>query len=214
MRRWVIISLMLILALTPALASCRLPATHSSAVTTQVPASEQGANGACGRERWPVKTMSDPQAAQVDLTPVDTTVPDLTSLRAPNTLPEDGRVVPTEFTTYRLTARLVKAKIEADQDIHLVIADPKNSRDTMIVELPNPACAGAATSRVLQQMTTARQAFVGRFGTPPTTRFQRISGTAQITGIALFDFLHGQSGVAPNGIEIHPVIEFRLLGGG
>ncbi len=214
MRRSLILWLILIIALIPALASCRLPVAKSTAVATQTPESEQGTNGACGKERWPVKTMSDPQASQVDLTPVDTTVPDLTSLRAPKTLPEDGRVVPTEFTTYRLTARLVEAKIEADEDIHLVIADPKNSRDTMIVELPNPTCAGASTSRVVQQMSTVRQAFVGRFGAPPTTHFERISGTAQITGIAFFDFLHGQTGVAPNGIEIHPVIEFRLLGGG
>src|SRR5207237_586375 len=29
----------------------------------------------------------------------------------------------------------------------------------------------------------------------------------QITGVGMFDFLHGQTGVAPNGIEIHPVLD-------
>jgi hypothetical protein len=34
---------------------------------------------------------------------------------------------------------------------------------------------------------------------------------AQITGVAFFDFLHGQTGVAPNGIELHPVLGFACL---
>jgi hypothetical protein len=31
---------------------------------------------------------------------------------------------------------------------------------------------------------------------------------ATIRGIGFFDFLHGQTGVAPNGIELHPVLRF------
>jgi hypothetical protein len=32
-----------------------------------------------------------------------------------------------------------------------------------------------------------------------------------VTGIAFFDTIHGQEGIAPNGIELHPVlsIDFR-----
>ena len=29
---------------------------------------------------------------------------------------------------------------------------------------------------------------------------------AGVVGVAFFDFLHGQAGVAPNGIELHPVL--------
>ncbi len=34
----------------------------------------------------------------------------------------------------------------------------------------------------------------------------------QITGVGFFDYIHGQRGVAPNGIELHPVpeVEFPL----
>jgi hypothetical protein len=31
-----------------------------------------------------------------------------------------------------------------------------------------------------------------------------------ICGIAFFDFKHGQDGVAPNAIELHPVLGFRV----
>jgi hypothetical protein len=32
-----------------------------------------------------------------------------------------------------------------------------------------------------------------------------------MVGVAFFDFLHGQTGVAPNGIELHPVLGFACL---
>jgi hypothetical protein len=32
-------------------------------------------------------------------------------------------------------------------------------------------------------------------------------------GVAFFDFLHGQTGVAPNGIELHPILGFACLVG-
>jgi hypothetical protein len=35
-----------------------------------------------------------------------------------------------------------------------------------------------------------------------------LTGTATITGVAFFDVIHGQCGVAPNGIELHPVVKF------
>jgi hypothetical protein len=32
----------------------------------------------------------------------------------------------------------------------------------------------------------------------------------RVTGVGFFDFLHGQRGVAPNGIELHPVLEVEF----
>jgi hypothetical protein len=34
---------------------------------------------------------------------------------------------------------------------------------------------------------------------------------AVVTGVVFFDFKHGQTGVAPNAIELHPVLAFRCL---
>jgi hypothetical protein len=28
----------------------------------------------------------------------------------------------------------------------------------------------------------------------------------RITGVGFFDYIHGQHGVAPNGVELHPVL--------
>jgi len=38
-----------------------------------------------------------------------------------------------------------------------------------------------------------------------------VSVPPRVTGVAFFDFLHGQTGVAPNGIELDPVLGFACL---
>jgi hypothetical protein len=43
------------------------------------------------------------------------------------------------------------------------------------------------------------------------SRGARLCRRARVTGVALFDFLHGQTGVARNGIELHPVLAFVCL---
>lgn len=42
-------------------------------------------------------------------------------------------------------------------------------------------------------------------GPARTGRFGLLTGTATIIGVALLDVIHGQRGVAPNAIELHPV---------
>ena len=37
----------------------------------------------------------------------------------------------------------------------------------------------------------------------------RLCARAEITGVAFFDFFHHQTGVAPNEIELHPILGFR-----
>jgi hypothetical protein len=43
---------------------------------------------------------------------------------------------------------------------------------------------------------------------PAASSFTQLKGEATIRGVGFFDFLHGQTGVAPNGIELHPVLKF------
>jgi len=74
----------------------------------------------------------------------------------------------------------------------------------MIAEIPAPSCVGSG-SPFLSGITHARSQFDATF--TATTSFQTANVPVQITGIGMFDFLHGQTGVAPNGIELHPVID-------
>ena len=79
----------------------------------------------CGVERWAVKTLSDRDAPRVNLTPVPASVSALRALSPPAQLPAT-RIGPVEFTVYSLEAQVVEFKLEDDQDIHLVIADPND----------------------------------------------------------------------------------------
>ena len=67
----------------------------------------------------------------------------------------------------------------------------------MIAEAADPACAPRALPLRRRQMAGVR-------------RVVRLCW-AVVVGVAFFDFLHRQTGVAPNGIELHPVLGFRCL---
>jgi hypothetical protein len=133
----------------------------------------------------------------------------LRALPKPSSYPDNNRIGTVERTTYTLTANLLKMKREDDRDVHLVIADAATS-NTMIVELVDVACSGAISSPYKSQMQSARQAFEAACGTP-TTSFKDLTGTATMTGVGFFDVIHGQTGVAPNGIELHPLISFSSV---
>jgi hypothetical protein len=169
------------------------------------PDAAKSANG-CGVERWPIKTMSDPQAGSVSLTVHSTSVHALRVRTAPTTL-GTSRIGPVELTIFRIHARLVEFKIEADSDIHLVVADP-SSGGTMIVEFPSPSCLAVPPPGIKAKISAARSALIAACGQPSTSHFSTITGTATITGVGFWDFKHGQTGVAPNAIELHPVLAF------
>ncbi len=57
-------------------------------------------------------------------------------------------------------------------------------------------------------MRRARAAFIRACGYPSSSSFTRLRGKATITGVGFFDFDYGQTGIAPNAIELHPVIGF------
>lgn len=158
----------------------------------------------CGIERWAVKTLTDPGATRVALTPQAATIATLGSIAPPKD-PTD-RVSPTETTVFRLTdVRMTAFKQEDDSDIHLALADDANH--TMIAEFPAPSCDTTAPASLRAMMTKARADFVAACG-QPADRYQTVSGTATLTGVGFFDRIHGQRGVAPNGIELHPVLAF------
>ncbi|HEY2294574.1 MAG TPA: hypothetical protein VGM86_28065 [Thermoanaerobaculia bacterium] len=156
----------------------------------------------CGVERWSVKTGTDADVGKVNLSSsTSNTIVTMRGWPAPNPIPANNRVSPYETTVWVLNATLVEYKLESDSDYHLVLSDA--SGNTLIAEIPLPACVGSS-SPFLSKITSARNTFNSRY--TPTGSFQTANIPVQITGVGMFDFLHGQTGVAPNGIEIHPVL--------
>jgi hypothetical protein len=146
----------------------------------------------CGVERWTVKTLQD----RPHLLPLrDTTIAYLVSRPRPETLPVTR--LPFERHIFRVTAAVTLVRDEDDGDLHIVLSDSRGR--TMIAESPSsPACASRATPTRRRQMAQARD-------------HVRLCGRARVAGVAFFDFFHGQTGVARNAIELHPVLGFRCL---
>lgn len=166
----------------------------------------------CGVERWAVKTFADSDAQKVSLTPVATTVASLNGVPAPSRVALDARPnsrFPAEFSTYKVEAYLVGFKREADEDFHIVIKD-LSGPSTMVVEMP----AGDCMPKALKNESVILQAaWQTRFG-KATTKFKDIHQhkiKVEIVGVGFFDFIHGQTGVAKNGFELHRVISWKEI---
>jgi hypothetical protein len=68
----------------------------------------------------------------------------------------------------------------------------------MIAEAPSPSCDPHAPALYRREIAAARARV-------------RLCSRARVTGVAFFDYRHGQTGVAPNAIELHPLLGFRCL---
>jgi hypothetical protein len=148
---------------------------------------------ACGVERWNIKTLKD---RPLLLRARATTVVHLTSLRRPAYLPPRRRLL-RERQIFSVIAVVTLNRTEADLDHHLVL---RSGSHTMIAETPSSLCTKGATSKRRKQMAAARGA-------------ARVCAKARVVGVAFFDYKHGQTGVAPNAIELHPVLGFACLSG-
>ena len=169
-----------------------LDGSTSSASASSSSGSFGATSGGCGVERWTVKTLQDRATL---LRPSSTTVHFLVTRPAPHPLPDTR--LPFERHVYTVVAAVTLVRAEADSDLHLVL---QAGVDHMIAESPSPSCDPKATPTRRKQMAAARAKV-------------RLCAKARVTGVAFFDFEHGQTGVAPNAIELHPILAFKCLSG-
>lgn len=164
----------------------------------------------CGGGRWPVKTLSDTRSRRIPARRHDSSVSALRRVRA----------VPVRFRTprrHRFEGRIFRVRVrlrgfsrEVDHDIHLVVGDPRRPGRTLIAELPDPRCRAVRRSRFFGGMHQARVALRRACGRPGR-RYGRLRGHAVLTGVGFFDNPHEQTGGAPNGVELHPIIRVADL---
>src|SRR5439155_7617890 len=93
---------------------------------------------------------------------------------------------------------------EGDVDYHIVVQDGVGN--TIITEIPCPCCASGSPFQ--SRIAGARSTFDSRL--TAQTFFQNPNIPVRITGVGMFDFLHGQTGVAPNGIELHAILSIAF----
>jgi hypothetical protein len=149
-----------------------------------------------------VKTGTDPDAPGISFISQPTTIATMRSWTPPSPIPSNNRVSPFETTVWTVNATLLEYKFEDDSDYHIVLQD--QAGNTIVTEIPHPGCVGPG-SPFAASILNARLKFNAMF--TASTSFQFANVPVQVTGVAMFDFLHGQTGVAPNGIELHPILD-------
>ena len=176
----------------------------------------------CGVERRAVKTLADVDAATIIRLPAPSTIGELRALPPP--APWTGGLPrqPDETRVVTVEARIVAYKVEADNDLHVVLADPaavsadgahwRVSVDSLIAEFPHPDCAGkgyraefAAARRALAVVLRGLPKPSPRVTHLPAARAPRVL----VTGVVFWDKVHGQLGVAPSGVELHPCFDIE-----
>ena len=160
--------------------------------------------GQSGFGRWTVKTGHDDDAGNVSTIAQSTTIAALRAMKPPSNLGGDTTRLTyagsPETQTWRLTdVTLAGYKLESDGDYHLVLVD--RAANSLIAEIVDPRRVAEGWKA---QTTVARTAF-DRHHLARST-FQTAGDTVTVTGVGFFDLLHGQIGVAPNGIELHAVL--------
>jgi hypothetical protein len=160
---------------------------------------------ACGTERWTVKTGTDDDRHRVRTGSHDVSIRFLRNRTTPAVKPQTQRVAPVETTTYRVHARLTDYVREDDGDYHLVLSD-KAGR-TIIAEIPDPKCV-ASISPFRAAIRTARTHMDAHLSV--TSGFKAANQRVVVRGVGFFDYFHGQTGMAPNDLELHPVTGLRF----
>lgn len=164
----------------------------------------------CGVLRWPVKTMSDADAAAVNRTPQGVTISVLRAFPAPRVRPQNARANSIEKTEFGVSGNVIKWGLEPDSDLHLVLADASNSSQTIVLEVPDPSCVTGATIAVRDSIAKARHDVLHALGSPPSgVTPLNAPAPVTVTGVGFFDFGHS-TGHPPNAFELHPVLSIRF----
>jgi hypothetical protein len=162
-----------------------------------------------GVNRWDVKTLTDKDASSVKRKVLYTTIPDLIKLDPGKSIGLKTPRFGIEFNTYEINCKIKYWIREDDGDLHLVLVDVNDSTKTMIGEIPNLSCDSIAvkTNKNNKNFVATEQEFLKY----ALKKHMVKDGVYRVKGIGFFDKKHGQTGLAPNGIEIHPILKIRKI---
>jgi hypothetical protein len=166
----------------------------------------------CAFNRSHVKSLRDNAATSVQFDAViRTTVAALNAIPAHCGPTRDHRVRDEECRVYEVVGRIVRVKREPDHDIHIVLEDPDDPRQRLVVESDDPEWRGNRTSPYHDQLAAARRMFDALVAEAPDHRVQGL--TVRVTGVGFFDMTHFQIGRSRSCIELHPILSIESCQG-
>lgn len=158
-----------------------------------------------GVERWSQKVLVDTLVSSINFTPIGISVASLVNIATPSPSTSMPRQLGIEDKTYSVVCNITIKKNETDNDFHLVLSDGVR---TLIGEIPDPTCSAAASSSFVNQYIAARN-FVNAHIAAGNVNAVNIPPVV-VYGVAFIDPPHGQTGAAPNNLELHPILDIQF----
>jgi len=163
--------------------------------------------------RWDYKLLLDSAGLNaVNATAVSSTVSALDTILRPAEWQRKNRRAEQEKIKVTVDAWLVARGNEDDGDYHLVLQS-LDGKETLIAEIPDPGDANLKGYGFLKHSYKQSRHFIdSAIGIPPRRITNlRMKRKVEVTGMLFFDKVSHGNGHAPNGIEIHPVLEIQSL---
>ena len=165
--------------------------------------------------RWKVRTGSDPNASLVKETPIRKTVEELAAEPRPANMSspteayahyQNRRAEGVERTIYEVEATVVACKLQMSGSYHLNLQG--KTGQTLVANCIDPQFVDPK-SRWAKEIAAVRKEVEATLKPGPT--YIHGSHKVRIRGIGFFNRVHGQSGMAPNGLELTPVLGIEWL---
>lgn len=162
----------------------------------------------CAVNRSQIKSLRDSDARRIRFDTVTTT-----TITALNAVPShcgparNHRVHDEEFRVYQVVGRIVRVKQERDHDIHMVLEDPANPSERLVVESDDPDWRDNRASPYRVQLAAARHMLDDLMKGAPDHWEHGMQ--VRVTGVGFFDMAHFQIGRSRSCIELHPMLSIE-----
>ena len=160
----------------------------------------------CGGLTWRLKTFSDAQRRQVDVTPDTTTIGSIRQRRGPGR-PLVRRATAFQLHTWEIPAQVTRLKLDSTGSVRLELYDDNAYVNAVI---PSPNCL-SAKSRLRKDIVTAWH-IIDKCA-KPTSNWQSFGAIFFVRGVGFWGSKGTSRGAAPNGAELHPVTGLRIVAG-
>jgi hypothetical protein len=164
----------------------------------------------CGGRLWRLETLSDGDNRSVQVRPAEpTSIAAIAARQGPKRI-NAARETAFQRQTWRLQTVVDRFRIASNGEIVLILF----SIDTgmyMNAYLPNPHCLSART-RDRTGIIAARGEFRSRCG-PASWPWQLLGATVDIAGVGFWNPVRDTRGALPNGAELRPVTNLKVLSG-
>jgi hypothetical protein len=181
-----------------------------SAAAASVPTHAGNSPGAwCGGTRWRLMTLSDADRDRVHLDRIPTSIANLDGLKPPRAIGV-RRSTGFQLVSWRMQVVIDRYRIASNGEIVLVLYDIPSGK-YMDAYIPNPHCLGAR-ARDRTGMIAARNALVTHCPRP-TSHWQLLGATVDVSGIGFWNPVHTTHGALPNGAELRPLTNLSIVTG-